>query len=200
MFGWVSRNGPLQNPIAPFFLAGCISAAACVAAMLGHMAAPQADVFAIENIYKTWLNYKFVAVPICKYSPNMNSYQNHMTSTVDVVGPVWPKWCVSLAWPGFCYRLGFGTDIETAEAMRARRLGLKRESTWKSRGGRSSQLSQPWFCCWLQTAGVSQRNERRYRYTMVYLKNSFTKNRAQLLDIAMEKRHMWSQGPAQKIW
>ena len=34
--------------------------------------------------------------------------------------------------PGFCHRVGFGKDIETAEAERARRFGLKRESTWRS--------------------------------------------------------------------
>ncbi|CAK9104398.1 unnamed protein product [Durusdinium trenchii] len=31
-----------------------------------------------------------------------------------------------------CYRVGFGTDIETAEAQRSRRKGLRRVSTWKS--------------------------------------------------------------------
>lgn len=33
---------------------------------------------------------------------------------------------------GFCCRVGFGQEIETAEAQRARRLGLRRVSTWKS--------------------------------------------------------------------
>lgn len=33
---------------------------------------------------------------------------------------------------GFCCRIGFGNDIETAEARRARRLGLRRVSEWKS--------------------------------------------------------------------
>lgn len=33
---------------------------------------------------------------------------------------------------GFCHRLGFGIDIETAEERRARRKGLRRVSSWKS--------------------------------------------------------------------
>lgn len=33
---------------------------------------------------------------------------------------------------GFCSRLGFGADIERAEDMRSRRLGLTRVSAWKS--------------------------------------------------------------------
>ena len=33
----------------------------------------------------------------------------------------------ALAWtPGFCSRVGFGLDIETAEARRARRVGSNR--------------------------------------------------------------------------
>ena len=37
-----------------------------------------------------------------------------------------------IAHAGMCYRVGFGTDIETAEAQRSRRKGLRRVSTWKS--------------------------------------------------------------------
>lgn len=33
---------------------------------------------------------------------------------------------------GFCSRLGFGLDIETAEARRSRKLGMTRQSQWKS--------------------------------------------------------------------
>jgi len=33
---------------------------------------------------------------------------------------------------GFCHRLGFGVDIETAEERRARRMGIRRVSSWKS--------------------------------------------------------------------
>ena len=40
---------------------------------------------------------------------------------------------------GFCHRLGFGVDIETAEEQRARRLGLRRVSSWKSVVSKKSQ-------------------------------------------------------------
>ena len=33
---------------------------------------------------------------------------------------------------GFCIRVGFGDDIESAEAKRSRRLGLRRVSSWMS--------------------------------------------------------------------
>ena len=41
---------------------------------------------------------------------------------------------------GFCRRVGFGDDIETAEAKRGRRLGLRRDSKWSVRVGLVSSV------------------------------------------------------------
>eukprot|EP00435_Cladocopium_sp_Y103_P006736 s69_g2.t1 len=61
-----------------------------------------------------------------------------------VMGRVERAWCScctpSDSLPKFCARLGFGDDIETAEAKRARRSGLRRVSSWTA--DRSTQSSQ----------------------------------------------------------
>jgi len=54
--------------------------------------------------------------------------------------------CLVLYTVGFCARLGFGDDIESAEAKRSRRKGIKRVSSWMSDAGnrksRAARLSQ----------------------------------------------------------
>ena len=48
--------------------------------------------------------------------------------------------CLVLYAVGFCARVGFGDDIETAEAKRSRHKGIKRVSSWMSdAGNRNSQ-------------------------------------------------------------
>lgn len=43
---------------------------------------------------------------------------------------------------GFCARLGFGDDIETAEEKRSRRLGRRRVSSWATATPRKSQMAE----------------------------------------------------------
>ena len=51
--------------------------------------------------------------------------------------------CLVLYTVGFCARLGFGDDIESSEAKRSRRKGIKRVSSWMSdAGNRKSQAER----------------------------------------------------------
>ena len=57
--------------------------------------------------------------------------------TWHAVGPLDSEAAFSLFTTGFCRRLGL-RDIEEAEAIRARRLGIKRVSHWSVALGRTS--------------------------------------------------------------
>ena len=66
--------------------------------------------------------------------------------------------CLVLYAVGFCARVGFGDDIETAEAKRSRHKGIKRVSSWMSdAGNRKSQARKS-----QAATGNLRQNERQH--------------------------------------
>ena len=52
--------------------------------------------------------------------------------------------CLVLYTVGFCARLGFGDDIESAEAKRSRRKGINRVSSWMADAGNRNSQAPGW--------------------------------------------------------
>ncbi|CAL1153383.1 unnamed protein product, partial [Cladocopium goreaui] len=141
VFTWVLFNGGLVTPILPL----AITAQVLMGTTYVYSSKWTTDMNLFYSLGdpKLFLNLQVLCRNADAVGGTIGGVLGNFLYTVDPVGPfifTCGLACVVfvIVTVGFCARLGFGDDIETAEEKRSRRLGKRRVSSWASAGRKST--------------------------------------------------------------
>lgn len=144
VFTWVLFNGGLVTPILPL----AITAQVLMGTTYVYSSKWTTDMnlFYSMGDPKLFLNLQVFCRNADALGGSIGGVLGNFLYTVNPVGPfifTFALACVVFVTvtAGFCARLGFGDDIETAEEKRSRRLGKRRVSSWASATGRKSHIT-----------------------------------------------------------